>query len=131
MAVSSAALETYDSKTIREDLTDAENMISPTETPFISSIAGKATATNTKHEWPVDELGAVDDPRFFIALNRLVDLEEQVKTQKVAQKVKQVAEIKPAAKIKGKAGNVKPGLHDGLSTAEWIRRDQARSAQRR
>ena len=60
MAVSSAALETYDSKTIREDLTDAENMISPTETPFISSIAGKASATNTKHEWPVVELGAVD-----------------------------------------------------------------------
>ena len=60
MAVSSAALETYDSKTIREDLTDAENMISPTETPFISSIAGKASATNTKFEWPVVELGAVD-----------------------------------------------------------------------
>ena len=60
MAVNSAALETYDSKTIREDLTDAENMISPTETPFISSIAGKASATNTKFEWPVVELGAVD-----------------------------------------------------------------------
>ena len=60
MAVNSAALETYDSKTIREDLTDAENMISPTETPFISSIAGKASATNTKFEWPVVELGAAD-----------------------------------------------------------------------
>ena len=60
MAVSSTALETYDSKTIREDLTDAENMISPTETPFISSIAGKSSCTNTKHEWPVVELGAVD-----------------------------------------------------------------------
>lgn len=60
MAVNSSALETYDSKTIREDLTDAENMISPTETPFISSIAGKGSATNTKHEWPVVELGAVD-----------------------------------------------------------------------
>lgn len=60
MPVSASALETYDSKTIREDLTNAENMISPTETPFISSIAGKASATNTKHEWPVVELGAVD-----------------------------------------------------------------------
>ena len=60
MAVNSAALETYDSKTIREDLTDAENMISPTETPFISSIAGKGTAANTKFEWPVVELGSVD-----------------------------------------------------------------------
>lgn len=60
MAVNSSALETYDSKTIREDLTDAENMISPTETPFISSIAGKGSCSNTKHEWPVVELGAVD-----------------------------------------------------------------------
>lgn len=60
MAVAAAALETYDSKTIREDLTDAENMISPTETPFISSIAGKGSCSNTKHEWPVVELGAVD-----------------------------------------------------------------------
>lgn len=60
MAVAAAALETYDSKTIREDLSDAENMISPTETPFISSIAGKGTASNTKYEWPVVELGAVD-----------------------------------------------------------------------
>lgn len=85
----------------------------------------------TQYGFTADELGAVDDPRFFIALNRLVDLEEQAKSLKVAQKVKQVAEIKPAAKIKGKAGNVKPGLHDGLSTAEWIKRDQARSAQRR
>jgi hypothetical protein len=59
-AVNAATLETYDSKTIREDLTDAENMISPTETPFISSIAGKTSATNTKHEWPLIELGAVD-----------------------------------------------------------------------
>jgi len=61
MGVNAAALETYDSITIREDLTDAENMISPTETPFISRIAGRNTATNTKHEWPIVELAAVDD----------------------------------------------------------------------
>lgn len=60
MAVAAAALETYDSKTIREELSDAENLISPTETPFISMIAGKSSCTNTKCEWPVVELGAVD-----------------------------------------------------------------------
>jgi len=59
-AVAANALETYDSITIREDLTDAENMISPTETPFISRIAGKTSATNKYHEWPVVELAAVD-----------------------------------------------------------------------
>ena len=60
MAVNSAALETSDSKTIREELSDAENMISPTETPFLSSIAKKDSCVNTKCEWPVVELGAVD-----------------------------------------------------------------------
>ena len=60
MAVDAAALETYDSITIREDLSDAENLISPYETPFHSMIAGRNAATNTLHEWPLVELGAVD-----------------------------------------------------------------------
>jgi len=61
MAVNAAALETYDSITIREDLSDAENMISPTETPFCSMIAGRNKAKATKHEWPTTVLGAVDE----------------------------------------------------------------------
>lgn len=60
MAVSSSALETYDSRTIREDLTDAENLITPTETPFISMICKKGKATSTLHEWPLTNLGAVN-----------------------------------------------------------------------
>jgi hypothetical protein len=60
MAVNAAALETYDSITIREDLSDAENMISPTETPFMSKIAGSTSVTNKYHEWPIVELASVD-----------------------------------------------------------------------
>lgn len=60
MAVEAAALETYDMTTIREDLSDAENMISPTETPFMSMIAGTNKAKSTLHEWPLTELGSVD-----------------------------------------------------------------------
>lgn len=59
-AVAANALETYDSITIREDLSDAEHMISPVETPFMSRIAGRTTASNKYHEWPVVELSAVD-----------------------------------------------------------------------
>lgn len=70
MAVEAAALETYDMTTIREDLTDAENMISPTETPFQSMIAGKGKAKSTLHEWPMTELGAVD------ASNRVIEGED-------------------------------------------------------
>jgi hypothetical protein len=61
MAVNAAALQTYDSKTIREDLSDMENLISPTETPFLSKIAGQGSkATNDKFEWPLLTLAAVD-----------------------------------------------------------------------
>lgn len=59
-AVAAAALETYDSITIREDLSDAENMISPVETPFMSRMAGRGTTDNKYHEWGIVELSAVD-----------------------------------------------------------------------
>jgi hypothetical protein len=61
MTVDAETLETYDSLTIREDLSNEENMISPYETPFMSMIAGRNSATNTYHEWPLVELSAVDD----------------------------------------------------------------------
>lgn len=70
MAVEAAALETYDMTTIREDLTDAENMISPTETPFQSMIAGTNKAKAVLHEWPLTELGAVDSS------NRVIEGED-------------------------------------------------------
>lgn len=57
-AVNAATLQTYDSSTIREDLSDAENMISPTDTPFTSRIAGSKSVDNTKHEWLVVELAS-------------------------------------------------------------------------
>lgn len=59
-AVAANALETYNSVTLREDLSDAENLITPTETPFISMIAGRVDAIKTLHEWPILELSAVD-----------------------------------------------------------------------
>lgn len=41
----------------REDLTDVLTNISPTETPFMSSI-GRTTAKSTLHEWQTDALAA-------------------------------------------------------------------------
>lgn len=40
---------------VREDLSEVISLISPEETPFISSI-GKVKATAVKHEWLMDEL---------------------------------------------------------------------------
>lgn len=57
MAILANATETFDAVGIREDLSDLIYMISPTETPFMSSI-GRATARQTKHEWQTDALAA-------------------------------------------------------------------------
>jgi hypothetical protein len=60
MAVNANTNETYDVSTIREDLQDALISISPTETPFMSSI-GRRSASNTYFEWPVVELAAASN----------------------------------------------------------------------
>lgn len=57
MAVNANTNETYDVNTLREDLQDALISISPTETPFMSSI-GRKSASSTHFEWPVVELAA-------------------------------------------------------------------------
>ena len=52
-----ATYQTYTAIGLREDLADAIYNISPTETPFMSSI-GKTKATATFHEWQIDSLAA-------------------------------------------------------------------------
>ena len=54
-----ATFDTYQTVGIREDLMNAIYTISPTTTPFMSTI-GKNQATNTKHEWQTDSLAAVN-----------------------------------------------------------------------
>ncbi len=57
MAIPNATYQTYQGVGIREDLTDTIYSISPTETPFMTSI-GKGKAANTLHEWQTDALAA-------------------------------------------------------------------------
>jgi hypothetical protein len=52
-----ATFQTYTAIGMREDLSDVIYNISPTETPFMSSI-GKTKATATYHEWQTDSLAA-------------------------------------------------------------------------
>ncbi|NBV27959.1 head protein, partial [bacterium] len=50
MAQVSGTYSKYDAVGLREDLTDIIYNISPTDTPFMSSIA-KTKATAVNHEW--------------------------------------------------------------------------------
>ena len=57
MAQLTNTFETYDAVGNREDLQNIIYNISPTETPFMSSI-GTGTASFTKHEWQTDSLAS-------------------------------------------------------------------------
>jgi hypothetical protein len=57
MAQPTNTFDRYSAIGIREDLTDVIYNISPTETPFLSSI-GKTKARSTLHEWQTDSLAA-------------------------------------------------------------------------
>ena len=60
-----ATYQTYTSIGQREDLSDVIYSISPTDTPFMSSIGkGKATATN--HEWQTDALASASLSNFAV-----------------------------------------------------------------
>jgi len=57
MATPTNAYSTFDAETNREDLANDIWDVSPTETPFMSTVT-KNEATNTLHEWSTDELEA-------------------------------------------------------------------------
>jgi hypothetical protein len=57
MAQVSGTYSKYDAVGLREDLTDIIYNISPTDTPFMSSIA-KSKATAVNHEWQLDTLAS-------------------------------------------------------------------------
>lgn len=65
MAQPTNTFSSYDAVGNREDLSDIINLISPTETPFLSSI-GKGKASSTLHEWQKDSLAAADGANFVI-----------------------------------------------------------------
>jgi hypothetical protein len=60
-----ATYMTYEAKGLREDLSDVIYSISPTDTPFMSSI-GKTKATAVLHEWQTDSLAAASLDNFTI-----------------------------------------------------------------
>lgn len=60
MAVPTKTSQTYNVTTIREDISDVVDKITPTETPFYSAIS-KGKAKNTYHQWSEVSLDAASD----------------------------------------------------------------------
>lgn len=60
MSVPAKTHQTYAARTLREDLSDIADRLSPTETPFMTAVkSGSATAVY--HEWTVVDLAAATD----------------------------------------------------------------------
>ena len=81
MSVPSNTFQTYDTVGIREDLQDLIYNVDPTETPFVSMIAGQGTAKQTRHEWQTQELRAPDRNNAVIE-GRDADLNPVVRTSR-------------------------------------------------
>jgi hypothetical protein len=60
-----ATYQTYTAVGQREDLSDVIYNISPTDTPFMSTI-GKGKATATYHEWQTDSLASVNTSNYAV-----------------------------------------------------------------
>ena len=68
MALNTNAYTSYTAGTagnIKEDLSDVIYDISPTETPFLSTI-GRTKATSTKHEWVKESLASASSSNFVL-----------------------------------------------------------------
>ncbi|MBP2311889.1 DUF5309 domain-containing protein [Azospirillum soli] len=60
MAVPTNTSQAHNVKTLKEDISDTVDKVSPTETPFYSAV-GKGTAKQIYHEWTQVELDAASD----------------------------------------------------------------------
>lgn len=110
MAVPTNTFQTYDASGIREDIADAVFNISPTETPFISSI-GKGKAKNTYVEWQVDELDNATADNAVVegddtAANATSATERVGNYTQLMDKVVQVSSTNQAVKMAGRKGEL-------------------------
>lgn len=110
MAVPSNTFQTYDTKGIREDIADTVFNISPTETPFLSSI-GKGKAKNTYVEWQVDALDTANADNAVVEGNDSASDAAAATTRvgnytQLMDKVVQVSSTNQAVKAAGRKGEL-------------------------
>ena len=74
----------YDAKGEREDLSDIIYSISPTDTPFMSTI-GKSKATAVNHEWQIDALAAPAADNYHLEGDE-ISFDAQATTSRIGNK---------------------------------------------
>jgi hypothetical protein len=121
--------QTYDATAIREDLSDVIYDISPTDTPFLSSISGKGTAANTLFEWQTDALAAASGANKHIegatAGNAATTATTRVTNQ--TQISKKVVEVSGTQETVNNAGKKSEMAHQLAKASKELKRDMETS----
>jgi hypothetical protein len=123
MAVPTGTFQTFQQIGNREDLSDIIDMISPTETPFVTG-AKKKTVKATYHEWQTDELDAA-------AENANVDGDDAstntatptVRLRNYVQYLDKVAQVSAGAEAVDHAGRDSEMNYQVMKRGKELKRD--------
>lgn len=120
---------TYDAQAIREDLSDVIYDISPTETPFLSSIAKKGSASNTYFEWQTDALAAASGSNNHIegAAVGAATTTATTRLGNYTQIAKKVVEVTGTQEKVNNAGKKSEMAHQLAKASKEIKRDMETS----
>ena len=117
--------KTYDATAIREDLSDVIYDISPTDTPFMSSIAGKGSVSNTLFEWQTDALAAAVINNYHIegAAAGTAATTATTRLTNQTQISKKVVEVTGTHETVNNAGKKSEMAHQLAKASKEIKRD--------
>ena len=117
--------KTYDATAIREDLSDVIYDISPTDTPFMSSIAGKGSVSNTLFEWQTEALAAASGTNYHVegAAAGTAATTATVRATNQTQISKKVVEVTGTHETVNNAGKKSEMAHQLAKASKELKRD--------
>ena len=121
--------KTYDATAMREDLSDVIYDISPTDTPFLSSITGKGTVANTTFEWQTDALAAASGTNYHVE-GAAVGSAATTATTRLNNKTqisKKVVEVSGTHEAVNNAGKKSEMAHQLAKASKELKRDMETS----
>lgn len=121
--------KTYDATAIREDLSDVIYDISPTDTPFLSSIAGKGSVANTYFEWQTDALAAASGTNYHLegAAAGTAATTATTRVGNYTQISKKVVEVSGTHEKVNNAGKKSEMAHQLAKASKELKRDMETS----
>jgi len=117
--------KTYDANAIREQISDVIYDISPTDTPFLSSVAKKGKVSNTHFEWQTDSLVAASGSNKHIegAAVGGASMTDTVRLGNYTQISKKVLEVTGTHETVDQAGKKSEMAYQLAKASKEIKRD--------